>query len=106
MNLLLVENRKGSKLDPLDVADDLDDQGDRSSDAVGELLYDAADVVRALAARSEKTATLLRHLLDLVDAKNERGEPIIGTDHAGAVNWLLDFAEDVRPFADPVVKAP
>lgn len=106
MNPLLVENRKGSSLDPLEVADDLDDLGDRSNEANGELLYDAADVVRALATRSEKTATLLRHLLDLVDAKDERGEPIIGSDHTGAVNWLLDFAEDVRPLADSIVRPP
>lgn len=40
---------------------------------------------------------LLQELLDVVDEKDERGEPTIGGDHTGAVNWLLDFAERVRP---------
>lgn len=105
MTPLLVPDRNGSMHDPRQIADDLDDQGDRSNAAIGELLYDAADVVRGLAARNEKTAALLQQLLDLVDAKNVRGEPALGDDPTGAVNWLLDFAEDVRPFADSVVRA-
>jgi len=39
----------------------------------------------------------LRELLAIVDEKDARGEPAIGEDHTGVVNWLLDFAERVRP---------
>lgn len=41
----------------------------------------------------------LRELLAVVDETNERGEPMIGNDHTGTVNWLLDFADRVRPIA-------
>jgi hypothetical protein len=43
---------------------------------------------------------LLRELLAVVDEKDERGEPVIGHDHTGTVNWLLDFADKVRPVVD------
>jgi hypothetical protein len=38
----------------------------------------------------------LRELLDVADKMNERGEPAIGSDPIGTVNWLLDFADKVR----------
>ncbi len=38
----------------------------------------------------------LRELLAVVDETDERGE-VIGHDHTGTVNWLLDFADKVRP---------
>ena len=40
---------------------------------------------------------LLEALLEVVDETDERtGEPSIGGDHTGAVNWLLEFADKVR----------
>ena len=44
----------------------------------------------------------LRKLLAVTDEKDARGEPTIGHDQTGAVNWLLDFADDVvRPILQP-----
>jgi hypothetical protein len=45
---VLIDDRNGDKHDPLDVADFLDAQGDRSCADIGESLHDAADVVRGL----------------------------------------------------------
>jgi hypothetical protein len=45
---LIVVDRKGEMHDPLKVAEWLDSHGDRSNEAVGESLHDAADVMRRL----------------------------------------------------------
>lgn len=46
---MLVPDRNGFMHDPLEVAEFLDSEADRSSEARREALHDAADVVRALA---------------------------------------------------------
>ena len=102
---LLYEVRGGSMLDPHDVADDLDALGDRSSEAAGESLHDAADVIRAAAAHAERLARVLQRLLDAADEMDERGEPIFGADHAAAANFLLEFAEQARLVLRPSRRA-
>jgi hypothetical protein len=49
----LIADRNGDMHDPRDVAEMLDDLGDRSSATKAELLHDAADVVRALATTAD-----------------------------------------------------
>lgn len=43
----------------------------------------------------------LQELLDVTDERDRHGEPVIGGDHTGAVNWLLDYADRVRPIIRP-----
>lgn len=49
------------------------------------------EVSRAFAAR-----VLLKKLVEVCEERNSRGEPAIGEDHTGAVNWLLDFADEAK----------
>lgn len=47
-NELLIADRNGAMCAPTDVADTLDALADRSNEITGEVLHDAADVVRGL----------------------------------------------------------
>lgn len=47
------------------------------------------------AARPDALA-LLRELVDFVEEKDARGEPVIGGDHKMAVEFLLEFAERAK----------
>jgi hypothetical protein len=50
---MLIEDRNGQSHDPLKVAEFLDGRGDVASEAIGEALHDAADVVLGLHHRLE-----------------------------------------------------
>jgi hypothetical protein len=39
---------------------------------------------------------LLEEMLDVISEKNSRGEPVIGDDHCGTVNWLLNIESRIR----------
>jgi hypothetical protein len=70
-----------------------------------EPLPDAVVPSRAvLAAEILRLRAPLRALLAVVDENDERGEPVIGHDHTDAVNWLLDFADTIRPLLDDTAR--
>lgn len=50
--------------------------------------------------REAEALKALRQLLAVVDETDERGEPVIGQDSTGTVNWLLDFADKIRPIVE------
>lgn len=65
----LIADRNGDKHDPIEVADFLDDCGDRSKEAIGDGLHDAADVMRALATANDRCSlcagmTILPNFMD------------------------------------------
>ena len=51
MPRVLIADRRGEMHDPLEVAEELDAEADRRSEATGEFLHDAADIIRGLVAR-------------------------------------------------------
>jgi hypothetical protein len=42
----------------------------------------------------------LKELLAVIDEKDDQGEPVIGGDHTGTVNWLFDYTDAVRPLVE------
>lgn len=62
-----------------------------------DLMFPAEKTPEQLKEENKKLRGLLTELLQVVNAKDKNGEPQIGGDHTGAVNWLLDFADKVRP---------
>lgn len=65
-----------------------------------DLMFPAEKIPEQLKAENAQFRALFTELLRVVDAKDKNGEPQIGGDHTGAVNWLLDFADKVRPIVE------
>jgi len=51
----------------------------------------------ALATEILRLRTPLRDLLEVCDEQDERGEPVIGHDSNGAISYLLEFSDKIRP---------
>ncbi len=80
--LSLVPDRSGAIHDPLEVADALDGLGDKANEAMGEILHDAADVVRGLRVRALLAGTDSPwSLLDILEKLAGAADHLLG-EHA------------------------